>query len=61
MTERHYEEHLTPFAFFVYITPFHSPSTEHIDFLSLGGLEGKQKGVTENSKKTKRKHLLYNL
>lgn len=32
---------LTPVAYFAYITPFHSPSTEQKDFLSFGELDRK--------------------
>lgn len=33
---------LTPVAHLAYMTPFHSPSIEQKDFLSLGGLQKKQ-------------------
>lgn len=36
---------LTPVAHLAYITPFHSPSMEQKDFLSLGGLKDKKERI----------------
>ena len=40
-TNKNTNKLLTPVAHLAYITPFHSPSMEQKDFLSLGALQDK--------------------